>query len=49
MAKQIEIGLKLEGQDAVDFCKYMENPTFSQLAIDTMREAKAIKAGCKVE
>lgn len=39
MAKPIEIGLELEGQDAVEFEEYMKNPTYSEAAIDCMKKA----------
>ena len=39
MAKKIEIGLELEGQDAIDFIEYMKNPQYSDDAVDCMREA----------
>lgn len=39
MAKKIEIGLELEGQDAIDFIEYMKNPQYSEDAVNCMREA----------
>ena len=42
MAKQIEIGLELHGQDALDFYEYLENPTYTQAAIDCMKAAMAL-------
>ena len=40
MAKPIEIGLVLEGQDAVDFEEYLNNPipTFTKEGIELMRD-----------
>lgn len=43
MAKPIEIGLVLEGQDAVEFEEYMKNPTYSQPVIDCMKKAIQMK------
>ncbi|MFA6362577.1 hypothetical protein [Methanoregula sp.] len=40
MAKPIEIGLVLEGEDARAFQKYLEHPTFTRDGLDLMREAK---------
>lgn len=42
MAKKIEIGLELQGQDAIDFYEYMEHPTYTQAAIDCMKAALAL-------
>ena len=43
MAKPIEIGLVLEGQDAVDFEEYLNNPTptFTKEGIELMRDVAA--------
>jgi hypothetical protein len=40
MAKPIEIGLVLEGEDARAFQKYLEHPTFTRDGLNLMREAK---------
>jgi hypothetical protein len=40
MAKPIEIGLVLEGEDARAFQKYLEHPTFTREGLNLMREAK---------
>nr|WP_320160472.1 hypothetical protein [uncultured Methanoregula sp.] len=40
MAKPIEIGLVLEGEDAIAFQKYLEHPTFTREGLNLMREAK---------
>jgi hypothetical protein len=40
MAKPIEIGLVLEGEDAKAFQKYLEHPTFTREGLNLMREAK---------
>ena len=40
MAKPIEIGLVLEGEDAKAFQKYLEHPTFTRECLDLIREAK---------
>jgi hypothetical protein len=39
MAKQIEIGLILEGDDARKFLTYMENPTITEKGRELIREA----------
>lgn len=39
MAQKIELGLKLEGQDAIDFYEYLEHPTYTDAAIKCMKEA----------
>jgi len=41
MAKPIEIGLVLEGEDAKAFRKYLEHPTFTREGLNLMREAKS--------
>jgi hypothetical protein len=41
MAKPIDIGLVLEGQDAIDFINHMKNPVYTQDAIDCMKMALA--------
>ncbi len=48
MVKKIEIGLELEGQDAIDFYEYMENPTYSPAVINCMKAALALP-GRKIE
>ena len=40
MAKPIEIGLVLEGKDAIAFQNYLEHPTFSREGLAMIREAK---------
>ena len=40
MAKPIEIGLVLEGEDAKMFQHYLEHPTFTREGLNLMREAK---------
>jgi len=40
VAKPIEIGLVLEGEDAIAFQKYLEHPTFTREGLNLMREAK---------
>ena len=45
MAKPIEIGLELTGQDALDFINYMKNPDYSEDVIRIAGEAlKELKA-----
>jgi hypothetical protein len=39
MAKPIEIGLVLEGEDATAFQHYLEHPTFTREGLNLMREA----------
>lgn len=39
MAKPIEIGLVLEGDDAKKFYRYMENPTITNKGRELIREA----------
>ena len=39
MAKKIEIGLELTGQDAKDFIEYMKNPQYSDEIIQCMTNA----------
>ncbi|HJJ28803.1 MAG TPA: hypothetical protein O0X70_05375 [Methanocorpusculum sp.] len=39
MSQPIELGLVLEGQDALDFHEYCENPTISQYGLEAVREA----------
>jgi len=40
MAKPIEIGLVLEGEDARAFQTYLEHPTFTRDGLNLIREAK---------
>jgi len=40
MAKPIDIGLVLEGEDARAFQKYLEHPTFTREGLNLIREAK---------
>lgn len=39
MAKPIELGLTLEGQDAIDFDEYCKNPVVTELGLETARKA----------
>jgi hypothetical protein len=39
MAQRIEVGLELEGQDAIDFLEYLRNPTCTLRGMQIMREA----------
>ena len=39
MAKPIEIGLVLEGDDAKKFYRYMDNPTITNKGRELIREA----------
>jgi len=38
MAKRIEIGTTFTGQDAIDFAKYMQNPTYTDRANEMMKK-----------
>ncbi|MDR2855636.1 MAG: hypothetical protein LBV40_05725 [Methanomicrobiales archaeon] len=38
MAKKIEIGTTLSGQDAIDFINYMKNPTYTDRANKMMKK-----------
>ena len=38
MAKPIEIGTTLSGQDAIDFIEYMRNPTYTERANEMMKK-----------
>jgi hypothetical protein len=38
MARKIEIGTVLEGQDAIDFIEYMKNPTYTERTNEIMRK-----------
>ena len=40
MTKPIEIGLVLEGEDAIAFLEYLEHPTFTREGLNLMLEAK---------
>lgn len=40
MTKPIDIGLVLEGEDAIAFLNYLEHPTFTRDGLNLMREAK---------
>ncbi|HJJ28635.1 MAG TPA: hypothetical protein O0X70_04515 [Methanocorpusculum sp.] len=40
MAKPIELGLVLEGQDALDFDEYCKNPVITEKGLHAMRIAK---------
>lgn len=39
MAKPIQFGLVLEGQDAIDFEEYCKNPTYTKTGRMAMQEA----------
>lgn len=39
MARPIELGLVLDGEDAREFGEYMANPTFTEKGLAAMREA----------
>ena len=39
MARPIELGLVLDGEDAREFNKYRENPTITEKSLAAMREA----------
>ena len=38
MAKPIEIGTVLTGEDAIDFINYMRNPTYTDKAYELMMD-----------
>ena len=38
MARRIEIGTELYGQDAIDFIEYMKNPTYTERSLEMMRK-----------
>ena len=38
MARRIEIGTTLTGQDAIDFINYMENPTYTDRSNEIMKK-----------
>ena len=38
MAKPIEIGTVLTGQDSIDFINYMRNPTYTNRAYEMMKK-----------
>ena len=40
MARPIELGLVLEGDDARDFDEYMANPTFTEKGLALIRDVK---------
>ncbi|MCZ9313332.1 MAG: hypothetical protein O0V67_08125 [Methanocorpusculum sp.] len=42
MAKKIDLGLDLHGQDALDFFEYMEHPTYTPAAHECMKAALAL-------
>ena len=42
MAKPIELGLTLDGEDAVRFQKYIDNPTYSEEGRRLIREASEL-------
>lgn len=39
MAQRIDVGLELEGQDAIDFLEYLRNPTCTLRGMQIIREA----------
>ena len=49
MAKPIEIGLVLEGEDAHAFTKYLRHPTFTREGLDLIREAKHDAENARLE
>jgi len=51
VAKPIEIGLVLEGKDAIAFQKYLVHPTFTREGLALIREAKhdAEQAGIELK
>lgn len=49
MAKPIEIGLVLEGDDAHAFTKYLRHPTFTREGLDLIREAKQDAENARLE
>jgi hypothetical protein len=49
MAKPIEIGLVLEGEDAIAFQRYLQHPTFTREGLNLMREAKRDAEHTKLE
>jgi hypothetical protein len=42
MARPIELGLTLEGEDARRFHEYMESPTFTKEGMDLVRQAREL-------
>jgi hypothetical protein len=42
MAKPIELGLVLEGEDAKEFIKNMENPVVTKEMIQTIKKSREI-------
>ena len=38
MAKPIEIGITLTGQDSIDFINYMRNPTYTDRVYEMMKK-----------
>jgi hypothetical protein len=38
MARRIEIGTELTGQDAIDFIEYMKNPTYTERSNEMMKK-----------
>ena len=38
MARRIEAGTTLTGQDAIDFINYMENPTYTERSNEIMKK-----------
>jgi len=50
MARKIEVGTVLEGQDAIDFIEYMKNPTYTEEAKEMMRKIiRDYEAGERLE
>jgi hypothetical protein len=39
MARKIEVGLELTGQDAIDFLKYLENPEYTPSVMEMLNRA----------
>ncbi len=48
MAKPIELGLVLEGDDAVRFQRYMEHPTDTHDGRELMREAAILAKNARI-
>ncbi len=49
MAKPIELGLVLEGEDARRFDKYMENPDYTERGLKLIRSAAERANRTKIE
>jgi len=42
MAKKIDLGLDLKGQDAIDFQKYIDNPEYTERSREMLEKAYAM-------